>query len=116
MVEIVRGSVATAGDGYWLQDGCVAPRFGDKPLRDDTNDRHCADDEILLDWRGSNFIGEDLSRLAVGYAQSVQSRWGLGGLLTFVVESAEDFLARIGDSYQGRVALVMLQFPMPYRF
>ena len=83
---------------------------------DDADDCHCADDEILLNWGGCNFIGVDLSCLVVGYVQSVQSRQGLGGCLTFVVESAEDCLARIGDSYQGQVALVMLQFPTPYRF
>ena len=36
--------------------------------------------------------------------------------MAFVVDSAEDCLARIGDSYPGRVALVMLQFPTPYRY
>ena len=42
---------------------------------------------------------------------------GMGGRSTFVVESVEDCLARFGNSYQGPVALVMLQqFPMPYRF
>jgi len=33
-----------------------------------------------------------------------------------MVDSAEDCLARIGNSYPGWVALVMLQFPTPYRF
>jgi SAM-dependent methyltransferase len=84
--------------------------------RDDTDDRLRRAADIRIDWGGCNFIGVDLSRLAVGYAQSVRSRRGLGGRLTFVVDSAEDCLARIGDSYPGRVALVMLQFPTPYRF
>jgi hypothetical protein len=85
------------------------------PLQDDPNDRHHADNEILLDWGGCNFIGKDPSRLAVGCIQSMQSRQG-GGRLTFVVELAMDCLARIGDLYQGRVTLVMLQFSTPYHF
>ena len=36
----------------------------------DVNDRA----EIRIDWRDCNFIGVDISRLAVGYAQGVRSR------------------------------------------
>jgi hypothetical protein len=72
--------------------------------------------ELRIDWTGCNFIGVDLSRLAVGYAQCVRSRWGLGGYVTFVVDTAENCLSKICETYPGKVALVMLQFPTPYRF
>ncbi|KAL3821698.1 hypothetical protein ACHAXA_003256 [Cyclostephanos tholiformis] len=73
-------------------------------------------DELRINWGECNFIGVDLSRLAVGYAQCVRSRWGMEGCLTFVVDSAENCLTEIGESYPGVVAMVMLQFPTPYRF
>ncbi len=72
--------------------------------RDDAD--NCAG--IQIDWRECNFIGVDVSRLAVGFAQCVCSRWGLGGDLMFVVDSAEDCLTRIGESYPGEVVLVMM--------
>ena len=73
-------------------------------------------DELHIDWSKCNFIGVDLSRLAVGYANSVCARWGLENILNFIVDSAENCLVKITASYPGRVELIMLQFPTPYRF
>lgn len=76
-----------------------------------------ADSEIQIDWNECNFIGVDLSRLTIRYAQGVCERWRLGGgNLNFVVDSAEECLKRISETYPGNVAMVMLQFPTPYRF
>lgn len=71
--------------------------------------------EIQIDWKKCNFIGVDLSRLAIGYAHGVCSRWSSKDL-NFVVDSAEECLSRISETYPGEVPLVMLQFPTPYRF
>jgi len=57
----------------------------------------------------------DLSRLAIRYAQGISSSWSLKDL-NFVVDPAEDCLSRISETYPGKVSLVMLQFPTPYRF
>jgi len=71
--------------------------------------------DIQIDRNECNFIGVDLSSLAIRYAQGVRFRWGLGNL-NFVVDSAEECLDRIRESYPGEVKLAMVQFPTPYRF
>ena len=73
-------------------------------------------DEMHIDWSKCNFIGVDLSQLAIGYANSVCARWGMSDILNFIVDSAENCLVKITASYPGRVELIMLQFPTPYRF
>jgi len=77
--------------------------------------------EIQIDWRECNFIGVDLSRLAIRYAQGVCERWSTGdgndsNNLKFIVDSADECLRQISETYPGNVAMVMLQFPTPYRF
>lgn len=57
----------------------------------------------LVDWEECNFIGVDLSRLGIRYADGVCSRWDLSYRLKFVVDSAEDCLSRIKESYPGDV-------------
>jgi len=69
-----------------------------------------------MNWSECNFVGVDLSRLAIRYARGVSERWGLGHCLNFVVDPAEECLANIIDSYPGEVRLVMVQFPTPFRF
>ena len=71
-------------------------------------------DELRIDWSKFNFIGVDLSRLAIGYAQGVRDRWDMNNL-AFVVDSAENAMKAISESYPGQISLVMLQFPTPYR-
>ena len=81
------------------------------------NPSSTADSEISIDWSGCNFLGVDLSCLAIGYARGVCShRKHCGNRVGFVVDSAEDCLASISDTYPGNVTLAMLQFPTPYRF
>lgn len=60
---------------------------------------------MALDLEKCNFLGVDLSRLGIRYANGVCSRWGLGHHLTFVVDSAESCLSRIRDSYPGNVGV-----------
>ena len=76
-----------------------------------------ANSDIQVDWRECNFIGVDLSGLAIRYAQGVCERWSLAEQnLNFVVDPAEECLKMISETYPGKVSLVMLQFPTPYRF
>jgi hypothetical protein len=51
----------------------------------------------------TNFIGVDLSRLGIRYADGVCNRWNLGHCLKFVVDSAEHCLSKIRESYPGDV-------------
>lgn len=62
---------------------------------------------MSLDWEKCNFIGVDLSRLGIRYADGVCSRWGLHRQLTFVVDSAESCLSKIRETYPGDVEVSM---------
>jgi len=65
-------------------------------------------------WCDCNFIGVDLSSLAIGYAQALTERWGLQDKLVFLVDSAETLLEN-AKSYPGPVMRILIQFPTPYR-
>jgi len=72
------------------------------------------DEEIQIDWNECNFIGVDLSRLAIRFAKGVSKRWELDNL-RFIVAPAEECIERL-RSYPGPVKLAMIQFPTPYRY
>jgi SAM-dependent methyltransferase len=69
----------------------------------------------LTTWQDCNFVGVDLGALGIGYARSVASRWCLEDRLQFVVDSAEDFVEKVKESYPGPIRLFLIQFPTPYR-
>lgn len=69
--------------------------------------------DLGIDWERYNYIGVDLSRLAIGYANGVASRTGVRGTLQYIVASAEDFLQSIGE--MDNVRLIMIQFPTPFK-
>lgn len=50
-----------------------------------------------------NFIGVDLSRLGIRYANGICNKWNLRHCLKFVVDSAEQCLSKIRESYPGDV-------------
>ena len=60
---------------------------------------------LSLDLEKHNFIGVDLSRLGIRYADGVCTRWGLDGQLHFIVDSAEACLCEIRESYPGDVVV-----------
>lgn len=62
-----------------------------------------------------NFLGADLSQLALGFGQGVADRWSLNNKLRFSWTTAEECLEMVEKSYEGQVALIMIQFPTPYR-
>lgn len=72
------------------------------------------DEEIQLDWNKCNFVGVDLSRLAIRFAKGVSNRWELSNL-RFIVGQAEECIERL-STYPGPVKLAMIQFPTPYRY
>jgi hypothetical protein len=85
--------------------------FG-KPLHG--NKKSKMSDDYFAD---CNFAGVDLSRLTIGYANGVAHRLGLRKKkLNFFVSSAEDFMTLVVDSYPGKVKLVLIQFPTPFRY
>jgi SAM-dependent methyltransferase len=62
-----------------------------------------------------NFLGVDLSQLNIRFARGISARWGLDHRLSYCCASAEDCLEAVASEYAGQVALVMIQFPTPYR-
>ena len=71
--------------------------------------------DIDLNWSDCNFLGADLSRLAIGFGTSILHRWNLKGRLHFEVSSAQDILEKVCQSYPGDVKMIMIQFPTPFR-
>jgi hypothetical protein len=59
---------------------------------------------IQVEWDDHNFLGVDLSRLGIRYADGVSKRWRLDNL-KFVADSAESCLAQVRDSYPGRTVV-----------
>jgi SAM-dependent methyltransferase len=63
-----------------------------------------------------NYIGGDLSRLFIGYARGISKRWDIDGRLQFAETSAVDLLKDVVGLYPpGKVALIMIQFPTPFK-
>jgi len=73
------------------------------------------DDELIRLSSEHNFLGVDLSSLAIGYAKGVSHRRGLSGRLHYTVDTAESILTQIADTYPGPISLCLIQFPTPYR-
>ncbi|GKY94621.1 hypothetical protein MPSEU_000427600 [Mayamaea pseudoterrestris] len=71
-------------------------------------------DNELSSWHGCNFVGADLSSLAIRYASGIAARWKLENILQFIVDSAEQLLSDLED-YPGPVHTVLVQFPTPYQ-
>jgi SAM-dependent methyltransferase len=69
-----------------------------------------------FDFHNCNFIGADLSGLAINYASSISNRWErTRGKTYFTLKSAEDAVDML-KTYPGGVALCMIQFPTPFKF
>ena len=71
-------------------------------------------DDLDIEWGKCNYLGIDLSRTAIGFANSLSSRWGISGRLAYVVGSAEDVLQAL-LAYPGNVCLATIQFPTPFK-
>lgn len=77
--------------------------------------RDTASSAVDVDWESCNFIGVDLSNLAIRYCQGIADRWDLTGHVQFVSDSAETCLDAL-QSYPGAIKLAMVQFPTPYQY
>ena len=74
------------------------------------------DSFLDIDWSNCNFVGADLSQLAINYASSISHRWKFKGKVHFEVISAENIVQEILKSYPGKIQLVLIQFPTPFSF
>ncbi len=75
-----------------------------------------AESYLKMDWSMCNFLGVDLSQLAINYASSVSHRLNLKGRLHFEVAAAENIVEQLVKTYPGNVQLCMIQFPTPFSF
>ena len=66
-------------------------------------------------WSECNFVGGDLSLVTTRFAQGIAKRWGLCEKLQFPMLSTEILLEQVLTSYPGQTALILVQFPTPYR-
>jgi SAM-dependent methyltransferase len=63
-----------------------------------------------------NYLGGDLSQLTVNYARGIAKRWGIEGHVQFSRKPAIEVLHDVESLYpRGRVALIMIQFPTPFK-
>ena len=67
------------------------------------------------DWNDCTYLGGDLSQLAVRFGRGITDRWRLDDRLQFVCAPADRFLREVESVYPNQVALVLIQFPTPYR-
>jgi SAM-dependent methyltransferase len=68
-----------------------------------------------IDWRQCNYVGGDLSQLTIGYGRGIAQRWNVDGKLQFTYASAMDLMNSVKNQYPGKVALIMVQFPTPFK-
>jgi SAM-dependent methyltransferase len=68
-----------------------------------------------LDLPKCNFLGGDLNTASLRYGSGIAKRWNLTSTLSFMALPADSLLEGILNGYEGRVALILIQFPTPYR-
>mmetsp|Transcript_8279 Transcript_8279/g.18543 ORF Transcript_8279/g.18543 Transcript_8279/m.18543 type:complete len:638 (-) Transcript_8279:135-2048(-) len=74
-------------------------------------------DAFQMSWPDFNYAGADLNQAMVNFGNGIISRDTTArrmGRVHFLSLSAEDFLAEL-QSYPGGLALIMINFPSPYR-
>jgi hypothetical protein len=67
-----------------------------------------------IDWTTCNFLGADLNPLMTEYADGIVSRYSTKKTICFLNLSASDLVRKI-MWYPGKVRLIMVQFPSPFR-
>lgn len=71
-----------------------------------------------VDWKSSNYVGVDLNQLMILYANGIISRsekLSTEKCIQFFNIPGELLLKNILFAYPGKVSLIMIQFPSPYR-
>lgn len=62
-----------------------------------------------------NYLGVDMSSMAINYAQGISKRWKLAAQCQFVVADALSAMNWV-ESYAGKVEIVLCQFPTPPKY
>lgn len=62
-----------------------------------------------------NVLGVDMSSRVLRYAQAISRRWKMTGRCQFVECCSDAALAELAISYPGPVAMVMINFPTPFK-
>ena len=70
---------------------------------------------VELDWDECNYLGADLSLLGVRFGSGLAARWRLNSRIQYTQSAAEDVVDQVATLYPGKVPLIMIQFPSPYR-
>ena len=97
------------GMGVSLLNSAIRSRTKEYEINDETRE---------VQWSSCNYVGTDLNQMMTRYANGVVSRLDDSNIekcIHFFNLPAEDFLNNILMTYKGRVSLVMIQFPSPYR-
>jgi len=69
----------------------------------------------LIDFSSCNFMGADLNPATIRYGSGIAKRLNLTDTLQFLHLSSDALLDQITHDYPGRIALLLIQFPTPYR-
>jgi SAM-dependent methyltransferase len=69
----------------------------------------------MTNWSDCNYVGVDLSHLMIRFAKGIAARWGVSERLQYTVCPTESLLNQVHTNYPGRVALILVQYPSPYR-
>jgi len=70
---------------------------------------------LPMDFQKCNFVGGDLSQLLIGFGQGISKRWDLHQKIQFCYMPAYDLLEQVLREYPGPIAMILIQFPSPYR-
>lgn len=71
--------------------------------------------DLALDDTQSNYLGCDLSALAINYANNLTKVWKIESRCRFLVAPVEPIMKWLREHYQGPIRLVLIQFPTPYK-
>ncbi len=98
-----------SGMGVSLLNAAAYSRRNQYARKKETND---------IEWENCNYAGAELNQMMVRYANGLVSRfhnYPNERFIHFFNQSAEAFLENVLKFYKGKVSLIMLQFPSPYR-
>ena len=66
-------------------------------------------------WSDYNYVGGDLNPLTIRFAKGIATRWGLTDRLQYTVAATDCLLDEAFTNYPGRVTLILVQYPSPFR-
>jgi SAM-dependent methyltransferase len=95
------------------------PKLTPSSLLESTNPQLAAylDSQGQVRAKGCNFLGCDMSKRAINYANSLSSRWRIRNKCQFIhcsVDDVLDLVSSSASSYSGPVIWININFPTPY--